>query len=143
MKDIKTNHKSLVDHSGCMSLWVKEFEPHVSSFQEKLGDFEAKNLEALFRYIYEHKCQENITELMECFDDVMTIRLMYLHVKLTYYSHATKFSGNEKEFAVTNEMEGYTRDVETIVNSVQNVCLFFHEHKLLPKDVKFKRGTIR
>ena len=145
MQNIKIQYKGMIgqlkssnesQRLGAINYWREGFKLHKIAFLGNERSFETKHLKELFQLTYEYKCTESIKPLLEIYLEVITVRIMYLHINSVYYEED---SGKKDEYNDNVELENFSRCMEDISSAMSQVCPFFDavrtlEHKKINFD---------
>ena len=96
--------------------WRKEFRYH--RIDEDRRSFDFKRLKELFQLTYENKCSKSIKPLMDVFEEVITVRIMYLHINIVNYEDD---SGRKDMHASDLELEKFSKDMRYIHNAMSSI----------------------
>ena len=102
--------------------WREEFKYNKSRFRDNEKSFETKSLKESFQLTYENECSESIKPLIEVFQEVITVRIMYLHINCVY---SEDDSGEKDEHASNLELEEFSKCMKDIHSAMTDVCPFF------------------
>ena len=111
--------------------WREEFKHHKTAFRDNEKSFEKKSLKELFQLTYEKKCSESIKPLMEVFQEVITVRSMYLHINCVFYEDD---SGKKDEHATNLELEEFSKCMKDISSAMSEICPFFDVVRTLKQE---------
>ena len=139
MRDIQIHYKGLLDNSS-ETLWSKQFHNNAMNFTSNLVAYEKQSLVSLFNHIYSTQCDENLDQLYEMYDYVITTRTMYLHIKVAYFNNYEDFTKAEKTEALTEELMNFSMNVEVIVDSITEVYTYFLAARTLHRNIPFHPG---
>ena len=138
MKNIKLHYKEMMgklkssyeSHSlKAINDWREEFKYCKSAFIENKKSFEPQNLKELFQLTYEHKCSYSINPLLLIYQEVITVRIMYLHIICVYYGDVS-VSVNDIE------LQNFSRDMNFISKAMSETCHFFEALRMLKSKKK-------
>ena len=127
MKKIKIAYKNMMGKlkSGYESQrfteinhWKEEFKHHKNAFRDNEISFETESLKELFQLTCENECSKSIKPLMDVFQEVITVRIMYLHINIVYCEDD---SGRKNMHASDLELEEFSKDMRYIHSAMSSI----------------------
>ena len=134
MIDIKLHFNNMLQHQklSCenksityINTWRDGFQSHHFLGNERC--FLSDNLRELFKLTYEHKCSNSMKPLLDIYQEVITLRVMYLHVNRVF--HEDK-SGLETKLAEA-DLEKFFECMYSIETAMKLICPFFNAVRTL------------
>ena len=129
MQNMKIQYKQMIgklkssyesQRLGAINEWIEDFKYHDILLYEK--PFETQKLKELFQLTYENKCLDSIKPLLEIYQEVITVRIMYLHIKCILHEGD---SGKKDEYTNMPELEDFSTCMHDISTAMSETCHFF------------------